>query len=339
MTFKADGTEFVGLDADIFGDGDGDTQALDVFICQRVRGNQYFLNQEPRELVRSYYRSTDDEEDDGNYQGERPRASINPSDIVTIPIKLRRGLDGATIRGLFNVNDQGSDGSPVNYTLLVRDPFRQVLGAASGTLTNGADGYKIEELSVSFRAYANTEGVGEILFRIQSQDAGDQGSNFPVSQTQGLRWTAPSSGNVFNVSPGPASNSPELYYLLQDDSSQTVDIFAVDDTGSKTSNDIVFPDRTYGNSDALSTTFSFRRMTYLQIRSLSVELSYAEDRFGRVNLGSLQAKQAVRGRVSITQSEAINQFDRAPRMVSWGPNNYTDSRQQTSWPTDRKSVV
>lgn len=335
MAFNPDGSDFVGLDSDVFGDGDSDTQALDVFIQQRLRGNQYYLNANRRSVSRSYF-GTATKENNGTFNGERPFGCIRPGDFATIPFKLYRGLASVTLGGLIHCQTQNSGTDGVRYWLLVRDQFRRTLGVASGEIAIMPDGYEMEEITCTLnRPFDNAEGLGEIVFRIQSQDAGDSGANISIGDTQGLRWTAASSGFISNQDPGPQTGSPEVLYLQQDDAGTTVDIFGVDDSGSKSSNDILFPGRSYINSSALSTAFSFRYLSYLQVRSLYVRLQYVEDRFGRIGLGDLQARQTIKGPLAINQAEAINQYHRAPKLMSFGPGDYTDStRQQGSWPTN-----
>lgn len=330
-----DGLDFVGLDADILGDGDTDTQAVDVYVAQRLRANQYFLNAGRSSVARSYFNNGDAEDDDGAYAGERAICGMQPSYPIVIPIKLKRGLNAVTLNLLYNVNDQGVSGGGVDYSLQLRDRFRNTIQASNGTLTNAADGYTIQEARVTIRGYADTEGLGEVVFRIQSQDAGAKGSSVTITSAGGPRWVLSSAGSVFNASTSPATNDPSIEYLQSDDTGIAVDIFGVDDTGSKGSgNDIIFPDREGAGPELFSGAFSLRRLTYLQIRSISVGLEYEEDRFGRVGLGNLQAKQTIKGPTTIGQAEAINQFDRAPKLVSWGPGDYTDARQQASWATD-----
>ena len=335
MAFNADGSDFVGLDSDIFGDGDADTQALDVYLQQRLRGNQYYLNQNRRSVSRAFF-STSTAEDATTFNGERAFATIQPGDFVTIPIKLLRGLETVTIGGLAHVQTQNSGTDGVLYWLLVRDAFRNTIGIASGELAIMSGGYEIPEIVCTLdRPYADAEAIGEVLLRIQSQDAGDSASNInDVANTQGLRWTANTAGYIANQTTSPSSSSPEQFYLQQDVSGALVDIFGVDDGGGKTAADVVFPDRSLENSTALSSVFSLRHMSHIQVRSLWVQLGYEEDRFGRIGLGDLQAKQTVKGPLAITQAEAINQLNRSPRLLSWGPGDFTDSRQQSSWPTN-----
>lgn len=331
--FDFSGDVFVGLDSDIFGDGGADTQARDVYIAQRLRANQRYLNRGRSSAVRSFT-ATDAVFDDADYPGERPFAGKDPFYPYVWPVYLRQGLSAAIVHLYYFAGSQGletADG--VRYKLTLLDQLDQVLAEQSGTLSLST-AYEHTTITASLpRPFSRSPGIGLVILELQSLDDGASGITIEVSAVSELSTALTSNGQWGNIDPGPASDSPEVQYLLEDTGSATVDIFAIDDNGTK-EEIIFFGPNSYVQRPGSTALFDGRYLTYLQVRSAGLELQYDSDAIHPIGRGSLQAKQVERGPQAIEQASSPTALLKRPHLLSVGPGDFTDGKQQSSWPTD-----
>lgn len=339
-----DGSDFVVIDDEM--SASPYAHHVDVLAQQRLRGNAYYLTtgREPCTLT-LYHGDENLYSTASDFPGDRPWMSLSDFAAgVRIPLYVSAGLESVVLSLLYRVEcpydkatyNEPQAGGDIYYSARVRAPNGIYIGTATGTLTRAVATaytqdeavYTMSEIAITFSGYVGTPGYGTLEFRIKSEIGDATGDTLTLTAAGGISARTTANGDVTYPASPPTIDSPDLWVFEHPDG-DLYEIFGVRPDGTAPELLYVWPEIFSKLNFMLGKTCTFYWLTYIQVRSVSIDCVYGEDSVAPIPIDSLQADQPVRAAGFLKHAIHPTTLYQRPRMISAGPPGYRPTRLET----------
>lgn len=328
MTDYTDGSSFIGVD-DTACAAD---QPLDTWLDHRFWSNSATIAKGLDSTTATFYSSGTSRLDTST--GHRPYCAVGGwQSIVCFDLWCEPGLTGLKLAVDYNVQSEGATQNDMEGRLTLDG-----VGAKEITLTNtdnaGSPSFEDHTTTWTFdRPYQDRAGWKRFVFEVRSL-VGDSSAydTVDLSSSQfGARdyYVTAADGDMPPVTTGPASGSLEVKYLV-DAEGRTVELVAVDPNASGAEKVYTWP---IGDLNVTGGTVSIWDANYIQVRSISVQLTYEPAAIVKTERARIAAKTAVGGYESAKHINAIDALHKRPRLLAFGPTGTMHTTDEY-WPDD-----
>ncbi len=313
------GDDFVGIDNDAVGDGAADTLPVDTWVQNRIAGNQMWLAQGHTSFCWSPVQRNSDHSALG---GDWPYASItNWISIGLWDLPVAPGLEGVTLSGIY-----AADAGDVDLRVRVGETV--VDSVVSSTADVGDYASFVIDIDIDPRDAPESAEVVRFEVYMRSRLGSARSGTASVYIAGPVADTANTTFFDNGASANPAFDSLEIQCLANDYGTGYADL--VDMMGrlpaDVAGNDrmSVVPPRDWPTSGDRQRYY----LSYLQLRSLSVQPRFAETSYSVPKREEIEARQAFSGVAAGRHQRGSLASYMRPRVIRVGPEGYYSSTEE-----------